>query len=951
MVGFVALAHWFGLIWYILFKDAITRGVPRVEDVSIPQRYTCCLYWAFGVMTQLQDDGFECVRNVIDENEKSEQVRYMLVVFVTGVVASSTIFGALAELVANIGQASQRYRKQIDVLNELFSFYKLPQKLYSKVRDHVDTEFALTKGIDVASACSGLPPRLQIEIFFHLNRKLVMQVPLFTRLPSDWIDAMVMQMKFSFYVSGSVVIEEEAVSDSCYFVKRGILQSVHDDMVMRTYTEGTYFGDVRALFSGPSLVEVRAVTDSMLLTLSSSAVDLVNAAFPEVRVIFRQIRRLRQKLFRKNPIAASGLESVEVILRSREAQAETQQGAVRPNTVRNFMSTRGARPSRFSRADSRSLDKAKLKRMSSLLSFAGANSSGAQGQSSRAGTSRHVSGRGSDVSASMRSGCTDFTNPSPTAKSPLRSSRRYANDCHLSSRSLRASDRSMLTSGRSGRSLGTDTDTVASKYEVLMSRNQLDDAHEAAADDGALLASAEEHSFIGRLQNDMIAAMNEGSFSAGILDGAFDSPGTSTGGTPSVLRNAMLSRHTRVAPDTEQHGLEVQVGSPFHAVIDGTNRQVIGMGSPRSDEGEAPTPAKRQSAAARAQPCSVRAMGAWMAGASAPAPAPGRLSPPPSPPSEAACAASVEESQVLQLLRGMKAEINMLREDVAAHSTALQSIGRDVKKALASQSASGVDSTMIRLFPFSFHDEAQHRTPREERSSRSASPSWSSRRSSHNASHSRLAAGLATNQEVLGTWNDLARGAGRRPTARQFSDDELRRVFESIDTDKSGEIDRPELMAALKQINPHADDATVENMLTFADSDGDVRVSFDEFKELIRGGALQAKEEPPQPQPQPQPQPDGSSPMSLAKQRWRTNCLAVQTANRLSKAALGPKGQRRQRALSRDTNLSVASSASAVADSTAPSSRAWADRVEAEGEESESEGVAAAPDAAAPAAD
>mgnify|MGYP004096542405 CR=1 FL=1 len=80
-----------------------------------------------------------------------------------------------------------------------------------------------------------------------------------------------------------------------------------------------------------------------------------------MRVIFRQIRRLRQKLFRKNPIAASGLESVEVILRSREAQAQTQQGAARPNTVRNFMSTRGARPSRFSRADSRSLDKAKLK--------------------------------------------------------------------------------------------------------------------------------------------------------------------------------------------------------------------------------------------------------------------------------------------------------------------------------------------------------------------------------------------------------------------------------------------------------------------------------------------------------------------------------------------------------------------------------------------------------------
>ena len=53
-----------------------------------------------------------------------------------------------------------------------------------------------------------------------------------------------------------------------------------------------------------------------------------------------------------------------------------------------------------------------------------------------------------------------------------------------------------------------------------------------------------------------------------------------------------------------------------------------------------------------------------------------------------------------------------------------------------------------------------------------------------------------------------------------------------------GEIDRPELMAALKQINPHADEASVDAMLTLADADGDVRVSFDEFKAVMQAKEL-----------------------------------------------------------------------------------------------------------------
>jgi len=88
--------------------------------------------------------------------------------------------------------------------------------------------------------------------------------------------------------------------------------------------------------------------------------------------------------------------------------------------------------------------------------------------------------------------------------------------------------------------------------------------------------------------------------------------------------------------------------------------------------------------------------------------------------------------------------------------------------------------------------------------------------------------------EMLNTWKDVAGGATRR-RSRSFSDEELRATFESIDTDSSGDIDVEELRAAFKLLDPKAGDAAVEEMLAFADADGDMQVSFEEFKKIVQG--------------------------------------------------------------------------------------------------------------------
>ena len=54
-----------------------------------------------------------------------------------------------------------------------------------------------------------------------------------------------------------------------------------------------------------------------------------------------------------------------------------------------------------------------------------------------------------------------------------------------------------------------------------------------------------------------------------------------------------------------------------------------------------------------------------------------------------------------------------------------------------------------------------------------------------------------------------------------------------IDTDKSGDIDQAELLYAMQKINPEVDEEMIDEMLDFADSDGDKQVSFVEFKKIM----------------------------------------------------------------------------------------------------------------------
>ena len=87
---------------------------------------------------------------------------------------------------------------------------------------------------------------------------------------------------------------------------------------------------------------------------------------------------------------------------------------------------------------------------------------------------------------------------------------------------------------------------------------------------------------------------------------------------------------------------------------------------------------------------------------------------------------------------------------------------------------------------------------------------------------------------VLSAWKAAMTGA-KAVKPGKFDDAELRAVFDSIDTDGSGDIDLNELKTAIERVSAKADDATLKQMIAFGDDDVSMTVSFDEFKRIMSG--------------------------------------------------------------------------------------------------------------------
>ena len=270
-------------------------------------RYVCSLYWALSVMTNLKGPPAHETRQCLWHdplesfvvNPLSERV-YTILVFILGCVLFSCIYGNINQFITNLYASGLRYRKRMEELEEFAKFHRLSPQLRIKIRNYVDFQWSVTKGINVDTIASGLPAHLQVEMRLQLNKRLVEQVSIFVGCPREFFEALVSKLQPCICIAGDFVFYEGEIGSRMYFVKRGVAQVGKGATILATFNEGDYFGEVALLTDQPRTASVIAVTDLMLLSLSSADLDEVLAMFPAARMRIELAAQERVRALSKN---------------------------------------------------------------------------------------------------------------------------------------------------------------------------------------------------------------------------------------------------------------------------------------------------------------------------------------------------------------------------------------------------------------------------------------------------------------------------------------------------------------------------------------------------------------------------------------------------------------------------------------------------------------------------
>ena len=177
---------------------------------------------------------------------------------------------------------------------------------------------------------------------------------------------------------------------------------------------------------------------------------------------------------------------------------------------------------------------------------------------------------------------------------------------------------------------------------------------------------------------------------------------------------------------------------------------------------------------------------------------------------------------------------------VAAPSTAPATAASSSSSSSSSSAGAVLPKLLTRATCSSSSSSSSSSRPAPEQPAVGKSNSIASASSTSNASHGPAGA----TPETIGVWKEFVETFDMGATSVDVNDSfKLRKVFDKIDLDGGGTIDRNELKTALQtQLGkPAISESEVNSMMSIADTDGNGSLNFKEFASIARFAAAAAK--------------------------------------------------------------------------------------------------------------
>ncbi|XP_056007213.1 potassium voltage-gated channel subfamily H member 6-like isoform X12 [Ostrea edulis] len=273
MLIFALIAHWLACIWYAIgnmerpmlgdlkigWLDELARQthqkyVNGTGGPTIKSKYVTALYFTFSSLTSV---GF----GNVSPNTNSEKI-FSILIMLIGSLMYASIFGNVSAIIQRLYSGTSRYHIHMVRIKEFIRFHQIPNPLRQRLEEYFQHSWSYTNGIDMNMVLKSFPECLQADICLHLNKNLINNCPAFKGASPGCLRALSMKFKTTHVPPGDTLVHRGDVLTALYFVSRGSIEILRDDIVVAILGKDDIFGENLCRYEtvGKSSCNVRALT-------------------------------------------------------------------------------------------------------------------------------------------------------------------------------------------------------------------------------------------------------------------------------------------------------------------------------------------------------------------------------------------------------------------------------------------------------------------------------------------------------------------------------------------------------------------------------------------------------------------------------------------------------------------------------------------------------------------
>ncbi|XP_075676440.1 uncharacterized protein LOC113795069 isoform X2 [Dermatophagoides pteronyssinus] len=320
VAGFALVAHWLACIWYAIGnaeRPTLQRKIGWLDHLanatyqfynpdgsggpSIKSRYITSLYFTFSSLTSV---GF----GNVSPTTNTEKI-FCILVMLCGSLMYASIFGNVSAIIQRLYSGTARYHTQLLRVREFIRFHQIPNPLRKRLEEYFQHAWTYSNGIDMNMVLKGFPEFLQADICLHLNRNLLQNCAAFKDASQGCLRAFSMRFKTTHAPPGDTLVHKGDVLVALYFIARGTIEILIDDVVVQTLGKEDIFGEnpLQTPTMGKSKCDVRALTYCDLHKISRSDLLQVLEMYPEFVESFNQNLNINFNLRDENQLGVNSM--------------------------------------------------------------------------------------------------------------------------------------------------------------------------------------------------------------------------------------------------------------------------------------------------------------------------------------------------------------------------------------------------------------------------------------------------------------------------------------------------------------------------------------------------------------------------------------------------------------------------------------------------------------------